>query len=67
MQKSLLLLAVLSLAVAPSTQAAAGKKTKATVSDFPVTKEVDKSTPKLMKTAPNTQEKPANSTSGKAR
>jgi len=68
MRKSLLLLAVISLAAATSTQAAAGQKTKAKINDISVTKKVDKSTPTLMKTAPNPpQGQPANPTGGKAR
>jgi type VI protein secretion system component Hcp len=68
MRKSLLLLAVLSLAAATSTQAVAGQKTKVKINDIPVTKKVDKSTPTLMKTTPNpTQEKQANPTGSKAR
>lgn len=68
MRKSLLLLAVISLAAIVSTPATAGKKTKVKTSDIPLTKNVDKSTPTVLKTAPNPKQgKEANPTGAKAR
>ena len=68
MRKSLLLLAVISLAAATSIQAAAGQKTKAKINDINVTKSVDKSTPTLTKSAPNPPKgQTASPTGGKAR